>query len=217
MKDIVVYGAGGFGREVAYLIEAINTRKKQWKLLGFIDDTKEIKGEIINGYKVLGGIEWFKEREKNINAILAVGSPKSKKIINNKLKKYSNIEFPILIHPSINIHNTNTIDEGTIICEGSILTTNIKIGKHVIVNLDCTIGHDAIIEKYSTILPGVNISGNVDIEESVMIGTGSSLIEEIKVGKETIVGAGAVVTKDIPQNAIAVGMPAEKIKDNKFN
>jgi acetyltransferase-like isoleucine patch superfamily enzyme len=85
----------------------------------------------------------------------------------------------------------------------------------VIVNLDCTIGHDAIIGDYSTILPSVNISGFVKIEESVSVGTGSAIIQGVNIGKNTVIGAGSVVTKDLPPNCTAVGVPTKPIKFNK--
>ena len=79
-------------------------------------------------------------------------------------------------------------------------------------NLDCTIGHDAIINDYSTILPSVNVSGAVTIGECVSVGTGSAIIQGLSIGDNTVIGAGSVVVKDIPENTVAVGVPAKVIK-----
>ncbi len=209
MKDIVIIGAGGFGREVAWLIEDINKNKIEWNLIGFVDENPEIKGNSINNYKVLGDIEWLREQE--CYAVCAIGDPRTKKNILKRLKD-SKVKYPTLIHPSVIMSDSVEIDEGTIICAGNIVTVNINIGKHVIINLDSTVGHDVNIGDYSTVLPSVNISGAVNIEECVSIGTGTQIIQGINIGKNSIIGAGAVVAKDLPANCTAVGLPARPIK-----
>lgn len=212
MKDIVIIGAGGFGREVAWLIEDINKVTGEWNLLGFVDNDLSLKDTEINGYRVLGDEEWLKTQE--INAVCAIGNPIIKKKVVSSLYN-SKVTFPILVHPSVIMSNRVKVDEGTIICAGNIITVNIDIGKHVIINLDCTIGHDANIGDYSTILPSVNVSGHVILEECVNVGTGSAIIQGISVGAKTIIGAGSVVVKDLPSNCTAVGSPAKPIKYNE--
>ncbi|KJS85439.1 MAG: transferase [Peptococcaceae bacterium BICA1-8] len=209
MKDIVIIGAGGFGREVAWLIEEINAIEQQWDLLGFIDDNLEIQGEKINGYKVIGTIEWLKSQ--SLNVIVAIGDPLAKKNALDILIDSKN-SYPVLIHPSVIKSELVELGEGCIVCAGNIMTVNIQLGRHVIVNLDCTIGHDAILGDYTTILPSVNISGYVEIEECVSVGTGTAIIQGIKIGKNAVIGAGAVVVKNLPDNCVAVGSPARPIK-----
>lgn len=208
MKDIVILGSGGFGREVHWLIEEINKDNLQWNFLGYIDDGHPI-GELVNGYPVLGTTEWL--ANKNLNVVCAVGDPDTKKMIIEKLSKSKNT-YPTLIHPNVKFSSSVEFGEGSIICAGNILTVNIKIGKHVIINLDCTIGHDAMIEDYSTILPSVNVSGNVHISECVSVGTGTQIIQGVHIGEHTIIGAGSVVTKEIESYVVAVGIPARPIK-----
>ncbi len=209
MKDIVIIGAGGFGREVAWLIEDINKVNNEWNIVGFVDDNKSIQGTEINGYKVVGDIDWLKEQE--LYVVNAIGDPITKKKIIEKLDSSKN-QYPVLIHPSVMYSESVNFGEGSIICAGNIITVNIEIGKHVIVNLDCTIGHDANIGDYSTILPSVNVSGFVKTEECVSVGTGSAVIQGVNIGRNTVVGAGAVVVKDLPANCTAVGSPAKPIK-----
>ncbi|MCT4593952.1 MAG: acetyltransferase [Anaeromicrobium sp.] len=210
MKNLIIIGAGGFGREVAWLVEEINREKDTWNLLGFVDDDKLKHNTYINGYEVLGGLDILK-KYPNIYVVCAVGNPKTKKIILDKINKY-NINYAILINPSVLKSKFVTIKEGSIVCAGTIITTNIHIGKHVIINLDCTIGHDAVIEDYSTILPSVNISGNVHVKEGVNIGTGTNIINNMGIGEWATIGAGAVVAKNIPSHCTAVGIPAKPIK-----
>lgn len=209
MKDIVIIGAGGFGREVAWLIEDINKEKLEWNIVGFVDDNESIRKKKINGYKVVGDIDWLKEQEFYV--VNAISDPIIKKKVMDRLDGSKN-NYPILIHPSVIYSDKVSFGEGSIICAGNIITVNIEIGKHVIVNLDCTIGHDAIIGDYSTILPSVNVSGFVKTDECVSVGTGSAIIQGVSIGKNTVIGAGAVVVKDLPANCTAVGSPAKPIK-----
>ncbi|WNF37346.1 acetyltransferase [Bacillaceae bacterium IKA-2] len=209
MKDIVIIGAGGFGREVAWLIEDINKINEEWNIVGFVDDNEQIQGTEVNEYRVVGNVEWLKGQE--LNVVNAIGEPIAKKEIMERLEN-SNNTFPVLIHPSVIYSNKVSFGEGSIVCAGSIITVDIEIGKHVIINLDCTIGHDAVLGDYTTVLPSVNVSGFVTTEECVNVGTSSAIIQGVTIGKNTVIGAGAVVVKDLPANCTAVGAPAKPIK-----
>lgn len=212
MKNIVIIGAGGFAREVAWLIEEINENKKEWNLLGFIDDNQENIMEKLNGYTVLGTTDFLNKMPEDVYSVIAIGNGKIREKIANKLE---NRKFATLIHPNVKVSKTNKIGEGSIICSGNILTVNIEIGNHVIINLDCTVGHDSIIEDYTTILPSVNLSGNTITKKYTIIGTGTKVIQGIMIGKNVILGAGAVVIKNIEDNTTAVGNPAKIIKKNQ--
>lgn len=212
MKNIVICGAGGFGREVAWLIENINRVKPEWNLMGFIDNTPELYGKIINGYPVLGNDDWFNSINDIIYTVCAVGSSKGKKSWTDRIYQKENVRFATLVDPYARISDLVDIGEGTIICAGSIITVNISIGRHVIINLDCTVGHDAVIDDYCTINPSVNVSGNVHIGTVTEIGTGSNIVQKVNIGMNSVIGAGSVVTKDIPDYCTAVGIPAKPIR-----
>jgi sugar O-acyltransferase (sialic acid O-acetyltransferase NeuD family) len=209
MKDIVIIGAGGFGREVAWMIEEINKINEEWNIIGFVDDNETIQDSDINGYNVVGDIEWLKEQE--LHVVNAIGDPLVKKKIMDRLKDSKN-SYPVLIHPDVIYSDKVSFGEGSIICAGNIITVNIEIGKNVIINLDCTIGHDAKLGDYTTVLPSVNVSGLVETGKCVSIGTGSAIIQGVKIGENTIIGAGSVVVKDLPANCTAIGTPAKPIK-----
>jgi len=125
--------------------------------------------------------------------------------------KTANISFTNLVHPSVIKSSYIEMKRGIIICAGNILTVNISIGNHVIINLDCTVGHDVVIKDYCTIAPSANISGNVELDEGCDFGTNASTIQSVKIGKWSVIGAGAVVVNDIPPNCTAVGTPAKPI------
>lgn len=210
MKKIAIIGAGGFGREVKMLIDHINQKDEQFEIQGFYDD-KHYDHDI-NGVPYLGEIEKINEIDYPLCIAVAIGDPKTKKKIIQKLNN-SNIEFPTLIHPSVIIGQDDTkIGKGNIICAGVIITVNIEIKDFVILNLSCTVGHDTIIKDYCSFMPTVNISGEVVINEAVYVGTGAKIINLLEIGENTVVGAGAVVYRNLPANCTAVGIPAKPIK-----
>lgn len=210
MKDLYIFGAGGFGREVAWIVERINSIKPTWNLKGFIDDNETLWGSKEGEYHVFGGCEYLSALE-DVYAVCAVGSSNVRKKIIEKLKDTS-VKFATLVDPSVLYSNSVKIGEGAIVCAGTIITVNVNIGDHVIVNLDCTIGHDAVIDDFVTIYPSVNVSGNVLIGECSELGTGTQIIQGKKVISNTIIGAGAIVVKDCIESGTYVGSPAKKIK-----
>lgn len=210
MKKIAIFGAGGFGREVAMLIEQINQQKVTWELIGFFDDGVSQRTRIF-GYPVLGGANELNQYKDKLFVVFAIGNPDIKRNVISTINN-SALLFPVLVHPNVLLGKDTTIGKGSIITAGNILTVNVKVGEHVILNLACTIGHDVVIGNYSTVMPGANISGKVEIGERVMIGTGAKVIHELSVGSSTKVGAGAVVVKSLPAACTAVGVPAKVIK-----
>ena len=212
MRNIAIYGAGGFGREVLTILHDNNKLEEKWNVLGFFDDGKE-KGEIINGYKVLGGIQDLNTWPHKLSIVVALGAPSVKKDIIQRITN-PRIEYPTIFHSSAIIGDNNTvkIGKGCIICAYNIITTNVIIGDFVILNLSCTIGHDTTIGEYSSFMPTCNISGEVNIGECVFGGTGSKIINRKNIGNHSTIGAGAVVIKDVPDNAVLAGVPAKVIK-----
>lgn len=211
MKKIAIIGAGGFGREVKMLIDQINAVTPKYEFIGYYDDGKE-KGTLINDFSVLGKVSDLNSVTEEISIALALGNPVYKKNVVSLIDN-SKIIFETLIHPNVLIGNDEvSIGKGTVICAGNIITCNISIKDYVTLNLACTIGHDTILENFVSLMPAVSVSGEVVIEEAVYVGTGAKIINQVSVGKNTTIGAGAVVSKSIPENCTAVGIPAKPIK-----
>jgi len=212
MKELYIIGAGGFGREIAWLVERINEKEPTWDLKGFIDDNRTLWGSILDDYKVIGGCDYLRQMTHDVWVLCAVGSSKTRKKIIDSIGNSDNIHFATVIDPSVQMSKRVQIGEGTMICAGNIITVDANIGKHNIINLDCTIGHDAVLGDFVTLYPSVNVSGCSVVGSETELGTGMQTIQGMKIGSKTIVGAGAVVIRDIPDRCVAVGSPAKPIK-----
>lgn len=212
---IAIYGAGGFGREVAWLAQSVLIDGEKCKVICFIDDDTKICGTQLNDIEVLS-LSQTKGKYPDVCVVSGIGVPKVREVTIKKART-AGFSFATLIHPCVEMSKWIEIGEGTIICAGNILTTNIMLGKYVQINLDCTIGHDVIIKDYATLAPGVHLSGCVHIGKRVYIGTGAVIIngtqnKPIVIGDDAVVGAGACVTKSIPSGETWMGVPARSIK-----
>jgi|TARA_B110000967_G_C18693624_1_gene464293 sugar O-acyltransferase (sialic acid O-acetyltransferase NeuD family) len=213
IRDIAIIGKGGFGREVRFLIDEINKVKSTYNFLGYFDDDTE---KPVDGLPLIGNLDDLKHYSKKICISVAIGSSSLRKSMIDSLSENTNIEYPNLFHPNVQMDVKHvSFGLGNIICSGNILTTNIFVGDFLILNLCCTLGHDVIIGNYCSVMPGVSISGNVTIGEECFIGTGCKIINDKSVGDKVLLGAGCIVIKDIPNGAVAVGNPARVIKINE--
>lgn len=208
-KPLIIVCGGGFAREVIWLARDCSA---EWDIMGILDDTPSLQGQEICGIPVLGTIDcwptfsgaWF---------VVAVGSPRNRRIIVTRMESRGPVKFATLIHPTALLSDYVKIKEGSIITARCILTTQIELGRHTIVNLACTIGHDVITGDFCTLAPQVALSGNVTLGHGVEIGTGAAVIEKLTIGTGTLIGAGSLLTKTCPDNVLAVGIPARQIKN----
>lgn len=212
LKRLIIIGASGFGREVAWLVERINDKEKTWQLMGFLDDNPDIQGKAVNEYKVLGTTDDV-NKYPDAYYVCAVGASKTReKIIGRVLQILPKAQFATLIDPSAEYSNFVSFGKGSIICAHTIITVNVEIGEHVIINLDCTVGHDAVIKDFATLYPSVNVSGASEVGRGAELGTGTQIIQCKRIEDYTIVGAGATIIRDIEDSGVYVGVPAKKIK-----
>ena len=191
----VLIGAGGFAREI--VAEVFLQKKMQLKC--FVDDEYWVDGL----YKIS---EFNPESQ---SALIAVGNPADK--IKLLVKLPENTKFWNYISPNAYVNNL-TLGTGNFICAGVIITTNVKIGNHVHLNLQTTIGHDSVLGDFVTTAPSVNISGNVIVGKGVYLGTKSCIREKISICDNVILGMNAGVVSDIQESGVYVGTPAKKIK-----
>jgi sugar O-acyltransferase (sialic acid O-acetyltransferase NeuD family) len=212
MQDLVIIGAGGFAREVAFLVEDLNRVTPEWRLLGFVDRDPANQSQALGAYSIVGTEDFIREYQGELNIVIGIGQPQVISRIVESLKDSEHVRFPSLIHPTVVMHSGRVqFGDGNIVCAGNIFTTDIKVGSYNILNLSCTFGHDDLIGDCNVINPGVNVSGGVIIEDRCLLGTGATILQNRRVGSEATVGAGALVSKDVPPGITVVGVPAKPL------
>jgi sugar O-acyltransferase (sialic acid O-acetyltransferase NeuD family) len=214
--DVVILGAGGFARELYWVFLEDNQEKQRWNVLGFIDDKPELQGAVICDLPVLGDMNWLEGNgRKGIQLICSAGSPRARRTLAERGAALG-FEFCTVVHPSARMSRWVDLGAGTVVTAGCVLTTQVKVGAHVLSNLNSTIGHDTTIGAYCNINPGCRISGSVTFGEGVYFGTGAVIIQGKSVGAWSTIGAGAAVTSDIPPHVTAVGVPCRVVKQHQL-
>jgi sugar O-acyltransferase (sialic acid O-acetyltransferase NeuD family) len=205
-KKVFIIGAGGFAREA---FDVYIDLKREEDVLGFLEENCKIDGKMLNGRPVhdISYLNTFKEPKNEFLLIGAIGSTKRKRLLTNL--ENSGFQFDTIIHKSVIHSRWVKIGGGSIITPGVIMTCQIELGRHVIVNLGVRIGHDVTIGNFTTLSPGAEIMGRAALGEQVYVGTNATVLNRVKVGNGAIIAAGAVVTKDVPEMALVAGVPAE--------
>jgi sugar O-acyltransferase (sialic acid O-acetyltransferase NeuD family) len=211
MKNVVIFGAGGMGREVAWLIENINSIEKEWNILGFIDDDPKYQTRDLNGYSFLGGKRWLENAKEDIYLVLAIGKSSVRKSLYERFEQFPYIRFATLIDPLVRIHSTIKIDDGCVICRNCTITVNINIGKGVLMNTGSSVGHDSNIGDFCTFLTNSISSGETQIGECCEIGSGAFILQGKKIVANTKIAPLASVLRDIEEPGIYSGNPARRI------
>lgn len=212
MKDIAIYGAGGFGREIACLIQRINMVEATWNFVGFFDDGLT-KGASNTYGTVLGCMDDLNNWNGELAIVVAIGNPVVLKMIIEKIAN-PKIYFPNIISPDLIYLDESSLEmgKGNIICPRCLLSCNVKIGNFNIFNGYIPIGHDTSIGSYNVIMPSVNISGEVVIGDCNFMGVSSAILQQIKMGHNVRVGAGSVIIRKTKDNTLYVGNPAIKME-----
>lgn len=204
---IYILGAGGMARETLNICIDLG---RDNEVVGFLEENCQRRGDILNE-KPIDDVSILNNLDRNnVKLLCAIGSPLRKRLI--EYTKKLGYEYDTIIHPSVIKSKWVAFGEGSIICAGNIFTSQITIGGYTIVSLDCTISHDVDIGKYTTISPGVHISGKASIGDECFIGTGAVIVDRVSIGRGSYIGAGAVVIEDIPENVLALGVPAKPIR-----
>lgn len=213
MKDIAIYGAGGYGREVACLINMINNKMPTWNLIGFFDDNPDLKGKRNEYGVVLGGLEALNTWDKPLDVVLAIGSPKVVKMIISNVAN-ENIDYPNVFAPGTIFLDRDNISfgKGNVICVGCSFSCNVHIGDFNTFNGFISIGHDASIGNFNSLMPAVRISGEVEMGNENYIGCAAVVLQQIKIGNQTTIGANSTVIRKTKDGHTYVGNPAVRVK-----
>lgn len=213
MKDIVVYGAGGLGREIACLLRLINERGQVWNLIGFLDDNETIWGTSNEYGVVLGGTDWLNKYSEEINCVIAVGSPSAIQSIVGRINN-TKVSFPNLYAPTVTFLDKKSlkIGRGNVFCSNCFVSCNVTVGDFNLFNGYIPIGHDVVIGDYNVIMPSVNISGSVLMGRANFLGVQSVVLQGVKIGNNTRIGANSVVMRKTKDGFLYLGNPAKRIE-----
>ncbi|HCU92564.1 MAG TPA: acetyltransferase [Actinobacteria bacterium] len=211
---LVLVGAGGFGRETAEAVRALNGAGARWRLAGYLDDDPARHGTVIDGVPVLGGIAELGDMP-DVSVVVCTGRPDnyvSRPRIVEKLglppERYATI-----IHPSASVSSTSRVGPGTVLLAQAVLTAAVTVGSHVAIMPHVTLTHDDVIGDFATMASGVCLGGNVHVGRCAYVGAGALVREHRSIGSCALVGMGAIVTRDIPPHEVWAGVPARYIRE----
>ena len=212
MKDIVIIGAGDFGREVAWLIEGINKVNETYKIVGFLDDDVKKIGKDFNGYTCLGSVKQLIEINNNrpVCSVIAMQDGSVRRSIVEKLNNFN--DWETLIHPLANVSEILSIGKGNIICAGSTISVNTHIGNHCVFNISSILGHDCEISDYVSVMSGACVCGHVMIGEEAFLATNCTVLPGRCIGRRAKIGAGSVVLRNVKNDISVMGVPAKVYK-----
>lgn len=213
MKDIAIYGAGGFGKEVACLIKRINQKVPTWNLVGFFDDNPALKGKMISHFgPCLGGIEVLNDYPKDLSVAMALGNSH---VVKQLVEKINNerVSYPNLIDVTFFKVDPDSfeIGKGNIIQGLCSVSCDVKIGDFNVMNGSVDVGHDVTIGSFNTFMPAVRVSGEVRIGECNFFGINSIVLQQIKIGNHVRIGAGSVLMTKPKDGNLYLGVPAKKV------
>lgn len=203
---IVIVGAGGFGREVLDVIEAINAAGGSLDFVGFLDDG-DVDHEQLRrrNAALLGPTSMLADIDAAY--VIGIGSGEVRRKLAATFDSMG-VQAATLIHPVATIGGDSHLSPGCVVAAGARVTTNIRLGRHTQLHVNSTVGHDSVLEDYVSVYPGATVSGNVSLADGVTVGTGANVLPGINVGARAFVGAGAVVTCDVASDITVVGSPA---------
>ena len=212
MKRVVVIGAGGQGREVADILRHQARADGQIEPLGFVDDNRDLRGRRLDSLPVLGDWSWFEgAAREDLAVVCAVGSPGICRRLVERARAMG-LSFASAISPLAHISPFARLGEGVTIFPNVVINTGAFVDSYSILNVAVVVSHDATVCRHSNINPGAHLAGNVTIGEGCYVGMGTNVIQGRSIGAWSVIGAGSVVTRNLPPNVTAVGVPAKIIK-----
>jgi sugar O-acyltransferase (sialic acid O-acetyltransferase NeuD family) len=214
LPPLLIVGAGGFGRETAEAIRAVNRAEPRWDLLGFLDDSLQQQGATIEGVKVVGPVDAVANYPE-ARVVITIGNPDNFTVRRRIVGRLGLLpeRYATIIHPGAIIPPSAHVGPGTVVLATTVATTAVTIGSHVAVMPGVVFTHDDVVEDYATFGTGARLAGVVHIGEGAYIGAGALIREKRTVGDWALVGMGAGVTRDVPPGEVWAGIPARYFRD----
>lgn len=212
MKKIAIYGAGGFGREVACLLNKINEAEQTWDLIGFFDDGVSIGTPVSHFGKVIGGIDELNAFPEELSVAITIGNPQTVLSIVSRISN-PKVDFPNIISPTVYFSDPESfrIGKGNIIQKHCSFSCDVTIGDFNVMDGADVFGHDDVVGSFNTFMPAMRISGEVTIGDRNFFGVGSIILQQINVGDEIRLGAGSVLMRKPKKGCLYIGNPAKKM------
>lgn len=209
--NIAIYGAGGFGKEVACLIERINAHGGNWNLIGFFDDTKPMGTPVSRYGNVLGGMDTLLQVDEPLAISIAINDNRAVRRIRESINN-TKISFPNLIDPSLFLVDSSTVimGEGNIIQNHCMISCDVTIGNFNLINDHVVVGHDNVIGDFNGLMPGAHLSGGITIGNNNLLGVASVVLQGMVIGNGVTLGANSVLMTQPRDNFTYLGVPAKK-------
>lgn len=202
---VIVIGGGGHAKVVvSTLLDA------EIEVEAIYDDNPAKWSTDLCGVSIIGPVSRL-DRSSEKKAVLAIGDNRTRSAV---ASRFQNLRWITLVHPRAIVHSSASIGKGSVVFAGAVVQPDVVIGDHCIVNSNATVDHDCRIYDYAHVGPGACLAGEVSVREGAFLGAGVVAIVGTNIGEWSIVGAGGVVSRDIPGNVTAVGIPARVIKDS---
>lgn len=208
MTPLVIIGAGGFGREIWSIAAAINAVQATFDVIGFVDDAlSEANAHALERLRAphLGGSDWLQHVPEGTQGVIGIGSASARRAIDASAPS---LEWATLVHPDTTVGHDVELGAGCVVAPGSRLSTSIRVGRHVHIDQNVTVGHDSILGDFSRLNPQACISGNVTVGHGATIGASATVLQGLSVGRDALVGAGGVVTREVSESVTVKGVPA---------
>lgn len=208
LEKLLILGAGGHAKVVIHTARSIQFNRQ----IVLFDDNPKVIGTYISGIRIQGGYVSSTQENPLYNGklMIAIGDNFTRKRV---FKTLNQSTFDTLLHASSVVDDPSSIGCGSVVFAGAILHPGSVVGENVIVNTGSIIEHDCTIESHAQVAPGATLCGKVSVGEASMICAGATVIPGVKIGKNSVVASGAVVTKDVPDNVMVAGVPAQIKKE----